>query len=44
MYTATVQASYDKFLADVAAAGLSIITVTNMDEDWITPFISMPGI
>jgi hypothetical protein len=44
MYTATVQASYDKFLADVAAAGLSIITVTNMDEDWITPFISMPGV
>jgi hypothetical protein len=44
MYTSTVQASYDKFVADVAAAGIDIITVTNIVEDWITPFISMPGI
>jgi hypothetical protein len=44
MTTATVQASYNKFVADVAAAGLSIITVTNANEDWITPFIGMSGV
>ena len=39
----TVQASYDKFIADVAAAGLSIITVTDVSENWIGPFTAMSG-
>jgi hypothetical protein len=43
MFTSTVQASYNKFIADVAAAGLSIITVTDPNEDWISPFTSMSG-
>jgi len=43
MTTATVQASYNKFIADVAAAGLTIITVTNSSEDWISPFTAMSG-
>jgi len=44
MTTSTVQASYDKFLADVAAAGLSIITVTNGNEEWTEPFRYMSGV
>jgi hypothetical protein len=41
MTIASVQASYDHFLAQVAARGLDIITVTNANEDYITPFIGM---
>lgn len=44
MYTSTVQASYNKFLSDVAAAGLSIITVTDANENWIGPFTAMSGV
>jgi len=44
MFTSTVQASYNKFLADVAAAGLSIITVADPNEDWISPFTAMSGV
>lgn len=43
MTTSTVQASYNKFIADVAAAGLSIITVTNGNEEWTEPFRTMSG-
>jgi len=35
----TVQASYDKLLAKLNARGITITTVTNSDEDWITPFL-----
>jgi len=44
MSTATVQASYNKFVADVAAAGLSIITIAASGEDWIGPFTEMSGV
>lgn len=39
MTMATVQASYDKLLAKLNARGITITTVTNTDEDWITPFL-----
>jgi hypothetical protein len=39
MTMATVQASYDKLLAKLNARGITITTVTNSNEDWITPFL-----
>ncbi len=39
MTMATVQASYDKLLAKLNARGITITTVTNSSEDWITPFL-----
>lgn len=44
MNTAAVQASYDKFLLDCQAAGITVITVTNNVERYIQPFINMSGI
>ena len=35
----TVQASYNKLLTKLNARGITITTVTNTDEDWITPFL-----
>ena len=40
MTEATVQASYDKFIAKLSEKNISIITVTNASEDWITPFLT----
>jgi hypothetical protein len=40
MTTATVQASYNLLLSKLAAKNISIITVTNNNEDWITPFLT----
>lgn len=40
MTTSTVQASYDKFLAEIATAGLTISLVQNTDENWILPFLT----
>lgn len=34
----TVQASYNKFLADLSTAGLTIATVQNGAENWVLPF------
>ena len=39
MNMATVQASYDAFVAKLNAKNITITTVTNNDEDWITPFL-----
>jgi hypothetical protein len=39
MTMATVQASYDKLLGKLNARGITITTVTNSNEDWITPFL-----
>ena len=39
MTMATVQASYDKFVAKLNEKNITITTVTNSNEDWITPFI-----
>lgn len=41
MTLASVQASYNLFQSKVSAAGLSITNVTNSNEDYITPFITM---
>ena len=35
----TVQASYNKLLTKLNARGITITTVTNSAEDWITPFL-----
>lgn len=46
MYTGTVQASYDLFLSRLAARGISVVTVTGANEDYITPFnrfLDVPG-
>jgi len=40
MTTATVQASYNLFLSKLAEKNISVITVTNGNEDWITPFLT----
>lgn len=40
MYTSTVQASYDKFVADIATAGLAISVVEDPNENWIEPFLT----
>ena len=39
MTQATVQASYEKFVAKLNEKNITITTVTNTDEDWITPFL-----
>jgi len=39
MTEATVQASYDALVAKLNERGITITTVTNSDEDWITPFL-----
>ena len=39
MTMSTVQASYDKFVAKLNAKNITITTVTNSNEDWITPFL-----
>ena len=39
MTMATVQASYDKFVAKLNEKNITITTVTNSNEDWITPFL-----
>ena len=39
MTMATVQASYNKFVAKLNEKNITITTVTNSNEDWITPFI-----
>ena len=39
MSQATVQASYDKFVAKLNERNITITTVTNSNEDWITPFL-----
>jgi len=39
MRTSTVQASYDAFVAKLNERNITITTVTNSNEDWITPFL-----
>ena len=39
MTQATVQASYDLLLSKLNARGITITSVTNSNEDWITPFL-----
>ena len=39
MTMATVQASYNAFVAKLNAKNITITTVTNSNEDWITPFL-----
>lgn len=39
MTQATVQASYDLLLSKLNARGITITSVTNPNEDWITPFL-----
>ena len=36
----TIQASYDLLVSKLNARGITIITVTNSDEDWVTPFLT----
>ena len=38
MTTATVQASYDRLIQRLNARNITVATVTNSSEDWITPF------
>ena len=38
MTTSTVQASYDKLIQRLNARNITVTTVTNSSEDWITPF------
>lgn len=40
MTQATIQASYNLLLSKLAERNISIITVTNGNEDWITPFLT----
>ena len=40
MTQATIQASYDLLVSKLAEKNISIITVTNPNEDWITPFLT----
>ena len=39
MNMSTIQASYDKFVAKLNEKNITITTVTNNNEDWITPFL-----
>ena len=39
MTQATIQASYDAFLAKLNEKNITVTAVTNRDEDWITPFL-----
>ena len=36
----TVRASYDAFIAKLNAKNITVTTVTNNQEDWITPFLT----
>jgi hypothetical protein len=40
MATATIQASYNLLLSKLAVKNITIITVENGNEDWITPFLT----
>jgi hypothetical protein len=40
MTQATIQASYDLLVSKLSEKNISIITVTNPNEDWITPFLT----
>lgn len=40
MTTATIQASYDLLVSKLNEKNITIITVENGDEDWITPFLT----
>ena len=40
MTMSTIQASYDLLLSKLNARGITIISVTNQNEDWITPFLT----
>ena len=39
MTQATIQASYDAFLAKLNERNITVTSVTNSNEDWITPFL-----
>ena len=39
MTQATVQASYNLLVSKLNAKGITITTVSNGNEDWITPFL-----
>jgi hypothetical protein len=38
MTTATIQAAYDSLIAQLTARNMSVIVVTNGNEDWISDF------
>jgi len=40
MTMSTIQASYDLLVSKLNARSMTIITVTNQNEDWITPFLT----
>lgn len=40
MTTATIQASYNLLVSNLAAKNITIIAVENGNEDWITPFLT----
>ena len=40
MNMSTIQASYDLLVSKLNARSMTIITVTNQNEDWITPFLT----
>ena len=40
MTMSTIQASYDLLLSKLNARAITIISVTNSNEDWITPFLT----
>jgi len=40
MTMSTIQASYDLLVSKLNARGITIISVTNQNEDWITPFLT----
>jgi hypothetical protein len=40
MNQSTIQASYDLLLSKLSEKNITIITVTNTNEDWITPFLT----
>ena len=44
MTMSTIQASYDAFVAKLNEKNITITTVTNSNEDWITPFLVDPSI
>ena len=40
MTMSTIQASYDLLVSKLTARGITIISVSNQNEDWITPFLT----
>ena len=40
MTQATIQASFDLLVSKLSEKNITIITVTNSNEDWITPFLT----